>query len=170
LSSSNIGYMLTNQTFAFWITFWLKIIHKRTYEDDKDDDYFLWLENVLRCFHGTLYTKRSHSLTIFIATHFLGAFLDIWEKNCDIIMLWKVDNIVNFRYVVKLTHIWTIQWLIGVHFWFARISHKDCNKTKGLRNITFNGNLFMKFFTYKEIISNPFHENFQFVLKTWCLY
>jgi len=91
------------------------------------------------------------------------------KKNCDIIMQLKVDNILNSHYVVKLMHTWIMQWLIRVHF---RVCHKDCNITKRLKNINFNGNFFMKVFTYKKttIMSNLLHEKFQFVLKTWCSY
>jgi hypothetical protein len=87
------------------------------------------------------------------------------KKNCDIIMQLKVDNILNSHYVVKLMHIWIMQWLIGLHF---RVCHKDCNITKKLKNITFNGNLFMKVFTYKKttVMSNLLHEDFQFFFKT----
>jgi hypothetical protein len=89
-----------------------------------------------------MYTKKIHSLTIFSTTHFLCAFLDIWRKFCDRIMQLKVDNILNSHYVMKLMHIWTMQWFIGVHFWLARTCHKDCNITKGLRNISFINGIF----------------------------
>ncbi len=49
----------------------------------------------LKCFHGTMYTKRSHSLTIFTATHFVCVFLNIWRRFCDRIMQLKVNNILN---------------------------------------------------------------------------
>jgi hypothetical protein len=91
------------------------------------------------------------------------------KKHCCIIMQLKVDNILNSHYVVKLMHIWIMQWLIGVHF---RVCHKDWNITIGLKTINFSGNLFMKVFTYKKttIMSNLLHENFQFFKKTWHSY
>jgi len=91
------------------------------------------------------------------------------KTNCDIIMQLKVDNILNSHYVVKLMYIWIMQWLIGIHL---KICHKDYNITKELKNIDFNGNLFMKVLTYKKttIMNNLFHEKFQFVLRTWCSY
>jgi hypothetical protein len=51
--------------------------------------------------------------------------------------------------------------------YISNLSDKNYNITKGLRNTSFNGNLFMKFFAYKEtsIMNNLFHENFQFFLK-----
>jgi hypothetical protein len=48
--------------------------------------------------------KRGHNLTIWFVTHFLCAFLNIWKRFCDRIMQLKVDNILNFDYVMKLLH------------------------------------------------------------------
>jgi hypothetical protein len=66
---------------------------------------FVFYHFVIGRFHGILYTKRSHNLTIFIATHFLCAFSNIWRRFCDIIVQLKMDNILNSHYVVKLMHI-----------------------------------------------------------------
>jgi hypothetical protein len=122
-----------------------------------------------RCFHGTMDTKMNHNLTIFTTIHFLCAFLNIWKTSVIYIMQLKVDNIVNSHYGVKLMHIWIMQWLIGIHF---RVCHKHYNITKGLKKINFNGDMFMKVFTYEKttVMNNLFHENLQFVLKTWCSY
>jgi hypothetical protein len=57
------------------------------------------------CFHGMVHTKWCHGLTIFIATHCLCAFLNIWRECCDRIMQLKVNNTLNSYYVVKLMHI-----------------------------------------------------------------
>jgi hypothetical protein len=46
----------------------------------------------------------------------LCVFLHIWRRFCNIIMQLKVDNILNFHYVMKLMHIWTMQWLISIFF------------------------------------------------------
>jgi hypothetical protein len=103
--------------------------------------------------------KKSHSLTIFIPKHFLCVFLHIWRRFCNRIMQLKVDNILISHYVVKLMHIWTMKWLIWIHFKLAKACHRDYNIVKGLKNTNFNGNLFVKFFRYKEttIMNNLLH-------------
>ncbi len=59
------------------------------------------------CFHSTMYTKKSHNLTILITIHFLCAFLDIWRRFCNKVIQLKVDlhpKVSN--YLVKLMNIW----------------------------------------------------------------
>jgi hypothetical protein len=52
----------------------------------------------------------------FSLQHIFYVFLNIWKRFCDKIMQLKMDDILNFHYVVKLMYIWTMQWLIGIHF------------------------------------------------------
>jgi hypothetical protein len=44
-----------------------------------------------------------------------------------------MNNILNSDYVMKLMHIWVVQWLIRELFIFAKACHKNCNITKGLK-------------------------------------
>ncbi len=83
-----------------------------------------------------------------------------------------MDNIPYSHYVVKLMHIWTIQWLITVHFQLARF----CKKYWKLMKWLFKKNS-IKIYPWKFCIckektttNNLLDENFQFVLKLWCLY
>jgi hypothetical protein len=50
--------------------------------------------------------------------------------------------------------------------------HKHWNVRKRLRNISFNENLSMKLYTYKEntIMNNLPHQKFQFAIKSKSLY
>jgi hypothetical protein len=50
---------------------------------------------------GTKETYFEH----FVTTHFLYGFLDMWRRVCDGNVQLKVDNILNFHYVMKLAQI-----------------------------------------------------------------
>jgi len=76
------------------------------------------------CLHGMMQTQRNHNMIIFTSTHFLCGFLDMWWKVCGENVQIKVNNILNSHYVVKLMHVWTFQFSIGIHFKIA-IVHRN---------------------------------------------
>jgi hypothetical protein len=59
----------------------------------------------LRCFHGMVYTKKSHHVIVFITTHFWSDFLNIWKRFCGRNVEIKENHIIKFHYVMTLVHI-----------------------------------------------------------------
>jgi hypothetical protein len=49
--------------------------------------------------------KKESQFDNFVYNTILCAFQNIWKRFCDIIVQLKVNNILNFCYVVKLMHI-----------------------------------------------------------------